>query len=221
MSKLSITLSQPERLHFPTDDGEVYFGCDQEWFRTPWQRMAGCGPTVAATQILYLHKALGLPLSHSVENKTDCVRLLESMWKHVTPGFKGVHLIEQLSDGVLAFAQKQNVALDAHLLQVPRDAGERPSLEAIVAFMSEGLRRDCPVAFLNLSNGKLHNLDEWHWVTLVALEIDEESSDVQAVMYDGAKQTHIDLKLWLETTRLGGGFVYFTLPVTDNFVPVS
>lgn len=210
MSTRTVALSQPQHLHFPIGNGEVYYGCDQEWFRTPWQRMAGCGPTVAATQILYLTKAKALPLPHNVHSKADCVHLLESVWRHVTPGFKGVHLIEQLSDGVLAFVKKENVDLSAHLLQVPRSPEERPSLAAVADFITAGLLADCPVAFLNLSNGKLHNLDEWHWVTLVGLQAEEDLGSVQATMYDGAKQTQIDLKLWLETTRLGGGFVYFT-----------
>lgn len=210
MSENTIALSQPESLHFINEDGSVDFGCDQEWYGSSWQRMAGCGPTVAATMLLYMHKVQGLPLALSVNNKTDCIKLMESVWHHVTPTSKGVYLLEQLSDGVLDFANKNGIALKSFSLNVPKNVRERPSISSITGFISAGLRHDCPVAFLNLSNGKVLNLDEWHWVTIVSLEVEDHSQEIKALMYDGAKQTEIDLKLWSETTLLGGGFVYFT-----------
>lgn len=209
MSKQTFTLSQPEALHFVNEDGSTCFGCDQEWYRTPWQKRAGCGPTVAATQLLYLNKVQGMPLAHSVSQKADCVELMETVWQHVTPTIGGVNRLEILSDGVLALASRMGTALESHLLHVPMSLCERPDLSAVVAFVAEGLRRDCPVAFLNLSNGKLHNLDEWHWVTIVSLEAEDDNRNIQAVMYDAGNRTQIDLKLWMETTVLGGGFVWF------------
>jgi hypothetical protein len=211
LNPLAVSLSQPEHLHFTNGDGSVSYGCDQEWYRTPWQRMAGCGPTTAAALLLYLHRAHGYPLPRDVNGRDDCVALMEAVWRRVTPGFMGVHRIEQLRDGVLELAHTQGAPLQAHLLPVAKEERQRPDAVAVAAFLADGLRADCPVAFLNLSNGKLDNLDEWHWVTLVSVDAGEDGG-LWADMYDAGKQTQLDLSLWLQTTRGGGGFVYFTLP---------
>ena len=38
--------------------GQTWMGHDQEWFGTPWQRLAGCGPTTACNLFRYLAPAL-------------------------------------------------------------------------------------------------------------------------------------------------------------------
>ncbi len=216
MNIQTYALSRPESLHISNEDESVSFGLNQEWYGTNWQRRAGCGPTVASTVLLYLNKVKGMPLPHSADSKAGCVGLMESVWEHVTPTMNGVNRLEILSEGVLALADCVGAGLSSHLLHVPTAPCERPDLSHVVAFIAEGLRQDCPVAFLNLSNGKLHNLDDWHWVTIVSLEVGEDYQSVQAVMYDEGKSTQIDLKLWVETTLLGGGFVYFTAPARQD-----
>ena len=55
MIKLSI--AQPDCLQVAVVQGEApFFGCDQQWYGTEWQRRAGCGPTVAATLFYYLFR---------------------------------------------------------------------------------------------------------------------------------------------------------------------
>ena len=68
-------------------------------------------------------------------------------------------------------------------------------------FIEKALRRNQPVAFLNLSNGTLDNLDSWHWVTIVSLRGDD------AMIYDQGKARWVHLRQWLETSLMGGGFV--------------
>ena len=92
---------------------------------------------------------------------------------------------------------------------MPEERGQRPALNEVVDFLRSGLRQDAPVAFLNLCNGEEENLHRWHWVTVVGMEYAADGS--QAVLYtldEGRKKT-VDLGLWLKTTVLGGGFVYF------------
>ena len=38
--------------------GQTWMGHDQEWYGTPWQRLAGCGPTTACNLFRYLAPAL-------------------------------------------------------------------------------------------------------------------------------------------------------------------
>ena len=68
-------------------------------------------------------------------------------------------------------------------------------------FVRRSLERDCPVAFLNLHNGVVKELDWWHWVTVTALE------DGRADLLDSGEALTIDLRLWYATTRRRGGFV--------------
>ena len=67
--------------------------------------------------------------------------------------------------------------------------------------MAAGLECDCPVAFLNLDNGKIRRLDRWHWVTLIGLDGDTAS------IVDNGEAFTMDLRLWYDTTKTRGGFV--------------
>jgi len=53
-------------------------------------------------------------------------------------------------------------------------------------------------------------------VTIVGLKTDQDNSRVFAEIFDGGKAFEIDLKLWYETTTLGGGFVFFKKPEKFN-----
>ena len=97
-------------------------------------------------------------------------------------------------------------------MDIPDKRMSRPALSSVVDFIAKGLDSDCPIAFLNLSNGKVSNLDRWHWVTIVGLETDQDNNHVSAQIFDGGKEFEIDLKLWYETTTLSGGFVFFEKP---------
>jgi hypothetical protein len=197
-----------EYMHVLNDDGSVSYGCDQDWYALPWQRMAGCGPTVATNIIFYMSLMHGFRLPVEARDKTGCVKLMELTWRHVTPGHMGVNKPEMLSDGVLAFAGEHGLTLASFMLRVSKKASDRPALREVTAFLSEALRQDSPVAFLNLCNGKVEELDEWHWVTLVALKVEPDGT-AAATIYDGDQSFDMDIGLWLTTTKRGGGFVYF------------
>ena len=89
------------------------------------------------------------------------------------------------------------------VLQVSHIASDRPDIATVQSFLEEAFADNSPVAFLNLCNGSLHNLDRWHWVTLVSLDKNTSS----ATMCDQGVKNDIDLELWLRTNTLGGGFV--------------
>lgn len=207
----SFKLQKADNIHISDGNGRIYLGCSQKWFTSILKRLSGCGPSVATNILLYLSKEHGIVLPVEVKTKDDYAELMEAVWEHVTPTNRGIYLPEQLIDGILSFADEYGFKVNSHKLAIPKSKNERPSLSEVVEFISNGLLSDCPVAFLNLSSGKVKNLDEWHWVTLVALEADSALNEVTAVIYDGSEEFQIDLKLWLETTTLGGGFVYFTV----------
>ena len=99
--------------------------------------------------------------------------------------------------------QQQGTELEVRSLDIPEEIADRPAREAVRDFLLTALAADCPVAFLNLNNGKVTNLDRWHWVTLVAADPER----LMVTMLDQGRRVDIDLALWLETTTLGGGFV--------------
>jgi len=86
--------------------------------------------------------------------------------------------------------------------QLPREKEERPSRAEVLDFLNTAFSHDLPVAFLNLDNGTLKNLESWHWVTLVSI-----ASDMEAQMYDQSCSEIIHLGEWLSSTTKGGAFV--------------
>jgi hypothetical protein len=141
--------------------------------------------------------------------KEEALLMMQELWRLVTPGIMGVHLLSQFTKGVEAFLPKVPYALKEQTLKIAKAKGERPSLANVVDFLVSSFEADSPVAFLNLSKGALPNLDEWHWVTLVGVEQQGEGERVYATLYDASLTWKIDLGLWLETTTRGGGFVCY------------
>ena len=203
MIKLSI--AQPDCLQVAVVQGEApFFGCDQQWYGTEWQRRAGCGPTVAATLFYYLFRP-----GKRCFSQAEWLDRMEEVWLYVTPTERGMPTTDLFIQSVSSFAAAKQRELSHACCEVPEERGHRPALNEVVDFLRSGLRQDAPVAFLNLCNGEEENLHRWHWVTVVGMEYAADGS--QAVLYtldEGRKKT-VDLGLWLKTTVLGGGFVYF------------
>ena len=89
-------------------------------------------------------------------------------------------------------------------LDIPRLRLARPTMDQCAAFVRSALSADQPVAWLNLHSGAVEALDDWHWVTIVALEERRDGTELCTVL-DGGKEYTADLRLWFQTTRLGGG----------------
>lgn len=53
------------------------------------------------------------------------------------------------------------------------------------------------------------NLESWYWVTIAGMTYSENEQVMQVFICDEGITKLINLKLWLETTVQGGGFVYF------------
>jgi hypothetical protein len=97
------------------------------------------------------------------------------------------------------------------VIDVPQLKSNRPRLTEVLNFLEEAFDNDVPVAFLNLCNGDEKNLERWHWVTVVSLNVSDDGRDAFVDILDSGIIKKIDLGLWYDTTTLGGGFVYFTL----------
>lgn len=198
-------LRSPELLEITDGAGNIHYGCDQEWFGSSWQRMSGCGPCVASNIFLYLLRQKKLRLPYEITCKADFVRLMDAVWGFITPTQNGIYRSDQWAEGAEKFLRAHGSGFACLRLDIPSAKTKRPSFSRFVEFIKEGLVSDCPVAFLNLSNGKLKNLDAWHWVTIVSLQ---KGGNIHAGVYDAGAKLDIDLSLWYETTLLGGALVY-------------
>ncbi|MGI6562694.1 MAG: hypothetical protein ACOX3Q_09060 [Clostridia bacterium] len=208
------SISNKSFLHI-TDNrcGQMYFGCNQEWFGTKWQRLAGCGPSVASNIFGYLFKLKKLNNQDKPYEKNEFMSLMEELWCHVTPTIRGVNTTAIFYKGLISYAKEKGLPLRHHFLNIPERKEARPSFKEVVSFIANGLDQDTPVAFLNLCNGKEKALDKWHWVTIVSMDYAEDFSGAVLESYDEGKIKHADLKLWYDTTCLGGGFVYAVLDI--------
>ena len=202
---MSHSLTRPEVLTLIGPGGETYRGGDQEWYPDLWQRRAGCGPTTAAALLAYLSQtrpALAPLRPLAGGTRTGFAQYMQALWPYVTPGARGLDKPESLVLGCRSFALSRGCRLEGEILKIPRRREDRPTPAACRDFLLRALDNDCPVAFLNYSNGALPNLDSWHWVPLIALTEGEEV--LLCTVLDEGEEKVIDLALWLETTLLGG-----------------
>ena len=201
---------RPERLLL--DD--QYHGGDQEWYQEEWHRRAGCGPTTAATLLYYLaQRDAGMQAlwpTAPARTRADFQQLMDLIWRYVTPGLRGLNQSSMFVDGVKRYATERDVSLVAQALDIPETIGKRRHFARFRAFLLQGLAADCPVAFLNLSNGKVANLHSWHWVTIVAAPAaaHPEVTELPVVALDEGKTFAFDLRCWYETSLLGGALVW-------------
>lgn len=200
-----ITIRRPELLQIESHGTKTY-GADQAWYSSYWKRQAGCGPTTCSHLIWYLSRTraeYAMLCEHDGFHRDGFIALMDEIWEYVTPGPGGVNRTEIFTKGAVAYGAAKGVVMEYQALQVPEFLRKRPDWDCVSEFLSEAFQRDLPVAFLNLSNGALKNLESWHWVTLTG--IDPARGFVE--VYDQRKCLEIDLRLWLTSTLRGGGFV--------------
>lgn len=206
---MKYSIKDLRKLVVATLEGDSTYGTNQEWFPTVWQRMAGCGPSVAGNLLLYHGRSGRFNLPIDVKDQESLILLMEYTWKHITPGVRGVNKTSMFYEGLETILEERGSNLEHISLNVNKDKGKRPTLEQLSRFIRIGLESDSPLAFLNLSSGTVKDLEDWHWMTCFALEESDDGRQELSLSNNGILQT-IDLGVWLETSSLGGGFVYLS-----------
>jgi hypothetical protein len=192
---------------------ESYFGCSQEWYAKKWQRMSGCGPTAASNIMMYINnRKSALGMKDSCRSKDECQSFMEEMWRYVTPTLMGVHTTKRFYEGMAEYAESMKMSVRFEVCDLPQDENRRPELTEMLRFIEGALEKDCPVAFLNLCNGQELSLDRWHWVTIISLEHSEDAENAVIEVLDEGAIKRLNLSLWYNTTKRGGGFVYLVEP---------
>lgn len=204
-------IKYPEWLQIETDSQGIY-GYNQGWYATSFKRTRGCGPTVAAMLLLYLNRREEGPLPYKSHTVSSITKVLEDVWNFVTPGWLlGLNSTGKFCRGMEALFEHYGLMWQCHELSITAFRFKQRSLLQVVNFLEEGISSDCPIAFLSLHKGQVTALESWHWTVLVALSYDASQERYMATCYDGGRSITFDLGLWLETSRLGGGFVYVSV----------
>ena len=181
------------------DNENTYYGFSQEWYKDEWQRIAGCGATVASSIINYYNqrnnfKEVGI---------SDALKIMEELWNYLLPTEQGLNSIKLFYDGIKSYYEDKEVTID----YINVDIKNKVSLEEIIKFICKELNEDRPLAFLNLCNGEENNLDKWHWVVVV--EMFEENGEYFLNIIDDKEIIKINLSLWYRTIKNDGGFITF------------
>lgn len=200
------SIRQPEKLLIPDFWGEAW-GANQASYPTHWQREAGCGPATCANLIWYLAQTrpeIKIPELPQPNSKKAMLNLMQELWQYITPrkGL-GVNSLSIFSEGAERFGEDNDILISTSCLEIPQEKAKRPSPDQVALFLENAFSENHLVAFLNLCNGQLPNLESWHWVTLFSLT----QPEMLVGMMDQGKRKQIDLGTWLEKTSLGGGFV--------------
>jgi hypothetical protein len=187
--------------------GNSYYGGDQEWFgsRKEYRKEAACGATTCANVLGYLAqtRAEFAPLApYDLKSKDDFLKFMKAVYPYVRPGLIGI-MPGDFTRGASEYSEALGFEFEYDLLTVPAASSKRPGPDAMYKFLNAALADDLPVAFLNLSSGRVKNLDSYHWVTLTG--IDDEKGICQIV--DNGRLLDVDLKKWLRRSTLGGAFV--------------
>lgn len=203
-----IILPQLEILQIPYKN-RIYYGASQEFYQQRLQRISGCGPTAITNQLAYMGKTQSyyqplFPFSE-ISHET-LLSFMNVLWNYVTPGFQGVHRLDVLAEGGVNYGRSIDFPLNAQIFPV-NPKTDPPDVTKARNWLESQLIHQRPVAFLNLSSGNVLNLQGWHWVLLVGIQFDE--TNLSALIYDEGNWRWVDLKKWLETTTLSGGFVSF------------
>lgn len=206
-------LSHTEFLQVADING-IHYGSDQDWYAAERQRQTGCGPSAAANIFFYNRRKKDI--SCCGWDKADLLDQMEDAWQYITPRRHGIISTSVFIKKVENYARAHHEKLRYFSLDIPEDTAKRPSLSQVVRFLENGLSSDTPIAFLNLDNGQEETLQRWHWVTITALEYDRGANSAWATISDEGLRKRIDLSLWLETTALGGGFIYFMNAIPES-----
>jgi len=192
---MKITLAEPELMNITDPGGVTYIGGSQDWYDVRWHRMSGCGPVAASNLVWYKLRIKG--------DKRQYEILMREMYSFMTPDINGVNTSKIFTDAVSRYGVEKGLQFKLQVLEIPKKASSRPDYKTTIEFLASALHTNVPVAFLNLSNGTLKNLENWHWVTILSLDKITGLTEVS----DYGKKLDIDISEWLNSTRLGGCFV--------------
>lgn len=205
-----VLLPNLDILHIKTKN-RILYGVSQQNYPTYWKRLSGCGPTTASNLFIYLsqtHESMESLFPERLVTFRSALSVMGTMWNFITPTIRGVNKVSAFADGAENYLKQLGSPIYPVTFEVDIKEPHEKNIKRVQNFLLSSLKKNFPVAFLNLHSGKLRNLDSWHWVMIAGVEFDKEN--LFAIIYDEGEKKRIDLVNWLKTTRKNGsGFVSF------------
>ncbi len=196
-------LKQMHLLEFEYEN-KLSYGFNQKWHKGFFKRLSGCGPTTGTMLLYYLKNRDDLNLKISTNSFDELQDSLDYTYNIMKPTVKGIDSTTLYVNGLNKILTDSDLSYNIHNIYLRKD--EQNELHCYADFIKEGIKKDSPVAFLNLHSGKVLILESWHWLTIVSI-IDYED-DYFITCYDNGNKIEFKLGDWFNTTKLGGGFVY-------------
>lgn len=131
------------------------------------------------------------------------VAVMQTMWNYLTPGVRGLHRVRKFKNGSDAFFKAKKLPFACRCAEFAEDSPL--TIGQTADFIKEALSLDAPLAFLNLLNNSVKDLERWHWVTIVSFD----DAEMTATVFDGDKKFLLPLPLWFEKPRDRCGLAYY------------
>ncbi len=204
------SIKHSEAFNIKETTGRESFGGNQAWYPKYWARQSGCGPTCAANIMAYLAETraeYAKLYDQKSKGKEDFIRHMEVLFDYVKPGPMGVNHVDKYINGVHKYAKSKGLSLKTNLLAVEKETINNRTKKELADFVQKAMELDTPIAFLNLSRGEEIHLQNWHWITITSVQIEE--NHIWTIASDEGMKRKFDLLLWYLTTGMHGGLIYF------------
>lgn len=170
-----------------------YYGGNQSWYPTAYQRDRGCACVAAANFFAYWAmqdpslKVL-YPYDLSQGGFTAC---LCDLWQDITPGWAGYWWMRHFVKDVQNYAKGKGIeTLKGCWSQASAN------LQNGVRYVKEGLKRNCPVALIIHFNRSLSAFS-WHWMLITGIQDildDNGNGRVTVTVSSWGRQYTLDFK---------------------------
>ncbi len=159
-------LKEEDFLPIKDDDGNTYFGGNQDWYPRYTQTFGGCGPVAAANLLAYLattNSGLSGLYNYNL-TKDDYEEYMDEIYQYVKPNevpyfssksdkknkqvglpSYGTTSVYDFNEGVLNYAKDKGVQLNAEIC-----LSNRSTFDTTSSFIKEGLENNSPVALLDV-----------------------------------------------------------------------
>lgn len=189
--------------------GESYGG-NQDWFRTLWMRIGGCGAETACESSLYFARELGFtklyPFNSDDVKREEYVDFAHMMEDYLWPRLTGINKLSIYVNGYVKYLRDAG----EYRVDVGEFSGDHTYEEAAEK-VKEQIDSGLPIPFLTLRHNDTRFSDYvWHWYLVNGYDETQEGLKVKAVTYSGYKW--LDLKrLWNTGCKPTGGMIIYTV----------
>lgn len=186
----------------------THYGGNQNWMPSP-KNKNGCGPTAAANIFAYLYdknnSKYGKLYSYSDFKYSSYKGHMIEVYDYMSPvnPWYGLISINDFGRYVVDLAIDKGYG---YLYSSKLSAGGQTK-QATIDFIKGGLRKDTPIACLNLQ--KIGYDYGWHWMTITVFrDLGDYQNQVRVSTWGQYRDVNF-YALYLAASQNGGGYIYF------------